>query len=80
MKPNPILTSTGVNQGCQLGLDSHADASCAGKHVSFLENVQGREFIVHPFLDSYKPIDKISIINDSLVYDTGTRERERAIY
>ena len=72
LQPNPILTSTELNQGCRLGLDSHADTSCAGRHVRVLEHVQGRECIVHPFYDSYKPIERISIINGALAYDTGT--------
>ena len=28
--------------------------------------------IIHPFHDSYKPIDRISIINGALAYDTET--------
>ena len=74
MKPNTILTSTEINQGCRLGLDSHDDTSYAGKHVRVLEHVQGRECIIHSFHDSYKHIDKISIINGVLAYDIGTGE------
>ena len=74
IQPNPVLTSTKLNQGCRLGLDSHADTSCAGRHVRVLEHVQGRECIVHPFHGSYRPIDRMSIINGALAYDTGIGE------
>ena len=73
-QPNPILSESELNNGCRLGLDSHTDTSCAGKHVRVLEYVHGRECIVQPFNDSYSPIDKVNIINGALAYDTGSGE------
>ena len=33
-----------------LGIDTHADSSCAGKHVRILEYIDGKTFSVKPFL------------------------------
>ena len=39
-----------------LGLDTHADISCAGRDAWILAQVEGRTCSVHPFNDSYKAI------------------------
>ena len=43
-------------QGCRLGLDSHADISCAGRHARILEIIEGQSCTVRPFNDAYKPL------------------------
>jgi len=35
--------------GCKLGLDSHADVSCIGKHARVLEFLDGQSYTVKPF-------------------------------
>lgn len=50
-------------QGCRLGLDSHADISCVGKHARILEVVEGQSCTVRPFNDSYKPIQNVQTVN-----------------
>ena len=35
------LSSEELTAGCRLGLDSHADVSCAGKHARVLETFHG---------------------------------------
>lgn len=68
------LSDDELNHGCNLGLDSHVDTSCAGRHVRVLEYVDGRECIVQPFNDGYKPIKNIGIVNGALAYDVGNGE------
>ena len=46
-----------------LGLDSHADISCAGRDAYILAQSEGRTCTVHPFNDSYDPMTGIKIIN-----------------
>ena len=50
------IDSTGHNlnedelmNGCRLGIDTHADSSCAGKHVRPLEFISGKKYSVTPF-------------------------------
>ena len=56
--------------GCRLGIDSHADISCAGRHALVLETFHGRQCNVHPFHDSYSPITKVNTVNAALAHDT----------
>jgi len=53
--------------GCKLGLDSHADVSCIGKHARVLEYLDGQSFTVKPFNDSYSPIKNVKMVNAALV-------------
>ena len=32
-----------------MGIDTHADSSCAGKHVMIFEHIQGTLFNISPF-------------------------------
>ena len=68
------LSDDELNCGCNLGLDSHADTLCAGQHVRVLEYIDGRECVVQPFNDGYKPIKNIGIVNGALAYDVGNGE------
>ena len=58
-----------VSGGSMLGMDSHADTSCAGRHVRILEQIDGIQCTVKPFNDSYKPMENVKIINGALAYD-----------
>ena len=53
-----------------LGLDSHADISCAGRDAHILSQNEGRTCTVHPFNDSYDPMKGINIVNALFKYET----------
>ena len=55
--------------GFRLGIDTHADSSCAGRHVRPLEYIHGKTFSVTPFHDSYKPKKDIGMINGVIAID-----------
>ena len=52
-----------------LGLDSHADISCAGRDAHILAQTEGRTCTVHLFNDSYDPMTGIKIINVLYKYE-----------
>ena len=66
---NPVLTDQELYDGCRLGIDSHADVSCVGKHASILETFTGRVFNVKPFNDSYESMKNIQTVNAAFAYD-----------
>ena len=53
-----------------LGLDSHADISCAGRDAYILAQNEGRTCTVHPFNESYDPMTGINIVNALYKYET----------
>lgn len=57
------LSSDERIHGCRLGMDSHADISCVGKHARILEVVEGQTCTVHPFNDSYEPLRNVRTVN-----------------
>ena len=57
-------------KGCRLGIDSHADISCIGRHGRILEVVEGQSSTVHPFNDSYEPMKNIATVNAAIACDT----------
>ena len=63
------LTQSELHDGCRLGLDSHADVSCAGRHARILEIVEGRACTVYPFNDSYNPIQNVQTVNAAMAID-----------
>ena len=65
------LTEDELAKGCRLGLDSHADMTCIGRHAYVLEVYQGKTCNVFPFNDSYDPIKNINTVNAAFAYDTG---------
>ena len=67
---NPSLTDDELRNGCRLGIDSHADVSCVGKHAKILEVFSGRTCNVQPFNDSYTPMRDIYTVNAAFAYDT----------
>ena len=64
------LTSEELTSGCRLGLDSHADMSCVGRHAKIIEVVHGKMCNVQPFNDTYQPMTGIRTVNASFAHDT----------
>ena len=46
----------------RLGIDSHADISCAGKLARIIEVIEGETCTVHPFNDSMKPMKNVQTV------------------
>ena len=69
-KQSPPLSAEELAAGGQLGLDSHADMSCAGRHARIIEVVHGSLCNVKPFHDSYKSMEDIQTVNVSFAHDT----------
>ena len=67
----PPLNEEEKAQGCQLGLDSHADIHCIGRHARIMEVFEGRACNVQPFHDSYQPLMNIKTANAAFAYDTS---------
>ena len=68
------LTEAEKENGCRLGLDTHADISCAGKHARILSYHEGQICEVQPFHDSYKPLQGIKTCDAIFAYDSPTGE------
>ena len=66
----PPLTEEELRQGCKLGLDSHAEVHCIGRHARILEIFEGRQCTVHPFNDAYDPMTNVNTVNACFAYDT----------
>jgi hypothetical protein len=64
------LTDVELEEGCRLGMDSHADMSCVGAHAHILEEFEGQVCNVLPFNDSYAPLTNIKTVNAAFAYDT----------
>ena len=62
-------THTPDVQYSMLGLDSHADISCAGRDGHILAQIEGRTCSVHPFNDSYKAMTGIDMVNVAYKYE-----------
>ena len=60
-----------LRTGCRLGIDSHADVHCVGRHARILEIFEGRSCNVHPFNDSYKPMKNVLTANAAFAYYTN---------
>ena len=67
---NPTLSEQELRDGCRLGIDSHADVSCVGKHAHVFETFSGRTCNVQPFNDSYSPMLDIKTVNAAFAYDS----------
>ena len=63
------LTELEMNDGCRLGIDTHADTSCAGKHVRIMSYVDGVEFNVAPYHPDYAPMKRVGMINGIVAVD-----------
>ena len=56
---------------CRLGLDSHADISCARKQVRIIATYHGQMCNVAPFNDFYKYMRNIRTVDTVYVVDTS---------
>ena len=63
------LTECEQKTGSRLGIDTHADSSCAGRHVRPLEYIHGKKFSVTPFHNSYEPKKNVGMINGVVAVD-----------
>ena len=70
----PPLSEDELLVGCKLGLDSHADVHCVGRHARITEVFEGRSCTVHPFNDSYSPMTNVNTVNAYFAYDTEEGE------
>jgi hypothetical protein len=64
------LTNQELLDGCRLGIDSHADMSCVGRHGRIMDVFHGSLSNVQPFHDSYKPMTGIRTVNAAFAHDT----------
>ena len=64
------LTKSDLLQEDGLGIDSHANISCAGKHARVIEVIKGEECTVHPFNDSMTPLNNVKMVNVTYTTDT----------
>ena len=64
------LSKDELENGCRLGLDSHADVSCVGKHARILETFPNRSCNVQPFNDSYESMKNVKTVNAAFAHDT----------
>ena len=53
-----------------LGLDSHADISCAGRDAHILAQREGKACTVRPFNDNYDPMMNIDIVDVAYKYES----------
>ena len=58
-----------------LGLDTHADISCARRDAWVLAHIEGRMCAVHPFNDSYQAMTGVNIINVVYKYENDEEEQ-----
>ena len=63
------LTPSELMNGCRLGLDTHADVSCVGRHSRVLEVLEGQSCTVFPFNDSYAPMKEVQVVNAAFAVD-----------
>ena len=61
------LTQTELEAGCRMGIDSHADTSCAGRHVRILEHIDGATYNVSPFTGP--AFKNIGMVNGAIAVD-----------
>ena len=64
------LTQQQIEEGCRLGIDSHADMTCVGAHAKILEIYEGQLCNVQPFNDSYESMKNIRTVNAAFAYDS----------
>ena len=58
-----------MRDGCRLGLDSHADTTCVGRHAAILEVIEGQTVEAVPFAKSIGSVSNLPIVNAALAYD-----------
>ena len=65
-----LLSNEELRTGCRLGIDSHADMSCVGRHARVLERYEGKSCTVYPFNDEMKPMQNIHTVNAVYAFDS----------
>jgi hypothetical protein len=68
-KLGPLSTEE-MREGCRLGMDSHADVSCVGRHARITEVFHGKTCNVLPFNDSYDAMTNIQTVNASFAFNS----------
>ena len=68
-------THSSDNNYSMLGLDSHADISCAGRDAHILTQIEGRSCSVHPFNESYEAMTGVNIVNVLYKYENSDGEQ-----
>ena len=66
---HPELSEEDMKNGCQLGIYSWADTSCAGKHAYIESYVKGKIINATGFLSSLESINNLPIVTAVYVYD-----------
>ena len=61
------LTTIELESGCRLGIDSHADTTCAGRHFKITERIEGTSYNVSPF--SGPSFNNVSMVNGLMATD-----------
>ena len=64
------LTQSELSQGCRMGLDTHADISCLGRHARITSVIDGLECTVHAFNDSFSPLLGVKTVNGAIAVDS----------
>ena len=59
IKNNSLATLTleEKSAGCRIGINTHAETSCAGENVRVLERIDGKSYNVSSLHDGYDPIE-----------------------
>ena len=65
------LTQSELSQGSRMGLDTHADISCLGRHARITSVIDGSECTVHAFNDSYSPMHGVKTANGAIAVDSS---------
>ena len=56
-------------QGSRLGIDSHADMTCVGRHARVMERYAGKTCTVYPFNDGMAPMRNVDTVNAAYAFD-----------
>ena len=63
------LTEQELQHGSKLGMDSHAEITCYGRHARIMRYHDGMSHNVRPFHDSYSPMENIQCADACFAYD-----------
>ena len=69
LKRKRPLSSDEMHAGCKIGIDTHADTSCAGRHARIIEYIDGKSYNVAPFHSGYQPLKEIGLVNAIIAID-----------
>ena len=72
MYPQYVRNSS-INENTEdgrLGIDSHADMSCAGRHARIIGIEEGKTSTVYAFDDTMKPSKSVKTVHVAYAYDT----------